>query len=287
MKVYSECAACFLRQGSEAINLSTDDEDLKLEINSEVLSLLAEGYHKGASSNKLGTDMHRLIKEKSSNHDPYHDQKVLCNNMAKEFLPIVHDVLDEDASLENHVKVAIVGNILDFGALGLDFNLKEMINENLRKDLAINDIKELEKALNEVESVLYLADNTGEIVFDKLLIEKIKSYGVDVTLAVKDKPILNDACLEDAKSIGLDKITNLITIGTDSVGIVYEYLSDDFKEVFDNSKLIISKGLGNYEGITEVDMGDTMVFSLLSVKCSAIAKDIGVEERSNVLMRIN
>lgn len=287
MKLYPECASCFLRQSGEALNISGADDDLKMEINKQIFYLLHENFKKGASSNKLGTDMHRLIKEKTSNKDPYKDKKTLCNDIAKKYLPLVKDILKKNPSLENYVKVAIVGNILDFGALGLDFNPEKLFDVNLNKKLAINDIDDFEKALIESKQVLYLADNTGEIVFDKLLIEKIRTYDVDVVLAVKEEPILNDACLEDAESIGLDKITELITIGTDSVGIVYDYLSDEFKEVFNNSKMIIAKGLGNYEGITEVDMGDTKVFSLLSVKCSAIAKDIGVEEQSNILMRIN
>jgi uncharacterized protein with ATP-grasp and redox domains len=105
-------------------------------------------------------------------------------------------------------------------------------------------------------------------------------------VVLKSKSILNDACIEDAMSIDLDKIANLTTFGTDSVGIIYEEASDDFKQLFDKTDFIIAKGLGNYEGLTEIDLTDKDVFSLLCAKCSAVAKDIGVNEKENVLLKL-
>ena len=102
----------------------------------------------------------------------------------------------------------------------MDADWEDMINDGLKKELVINDIDAFEDALNKYDDVLYLVDNTGEIVFDKLLIEKIKSYGVNVTVAVKEKPILNDACMEEALEVGLDEVADIISTGTDSVGIV-------------------------------------------------------------------
>jgi len=286
MKIYYECGACFLRQAREAIDLATNDDDLKIEIMEDIFKFLATEYVSGASSNKLGTDMHRMIKEKTDCEDPYINEKILGNKIALELLKDVHELLEEDDSLENYIKIAIVGNILDFGALNLDFNHKEFILENLKKDLAINNIDELKESISKHNELLYLVDNTGEIVFDKLLIEKLLSYGLNITVVVKEKPILNDACMEDVIAIGLDKITKLITFGTDSVGIIYDEASEDFKNLFDNSDFIIAKGLGNYEGLTEIDLQGKDVFALLCVKCSAVAKDIGIDEKENVLLKL-
>jgi damage-control phosphatase, subfamily I len=286
MKVYCECGACFIRQAREAMDLATDDDDLKIDIMEDILTFLADNYSKGASSNKIGSAMHRMIKEKTKCEDPYINEKIIGNKIALELLPKIKDLLKEDNSLENYIKMAIVGNILDFGALGLDFDPQDFITSNLNKKLSINHIDLLKDVISNQDHVLYLADNTGEIVFDKLLIEKLTELGLEVTVALKEKPIINDACLEDAFSIGLDQIANITTIGTDSVGIVYEETSDDFRKLFDSSNFIIAKGLGNYEGLTEINLNNKEVFSLFCVKCTAITKDIGVEEKGNVLLKL-
>lgn len=287
MKIYYECGPCFLRQSREALDLATNNSKLKIEIMNEIFKYLAENFQEGVSSNKLGSNIHRLIKERTHCDDPYKNKKVLGNKIAIELLPKVNEILTKDDSLENYIKIAIIGNILDFGALGLDIDLEKLILSNLNEDLAINQIDEFKKILKNSDSLLYLADNTGEIVFDKLLIEKIKrDYDIEITLALKEKPILNDACLEDAIALDLDKLTNLVTIGTDSIGIVYDDLSDDFKNIFKSHDFIVSKGLGNYEGLTEINLQNKNIFSLLSAKCSAIAKDISVKEKDNVLIKL-
>lgn len=286
MKVYYECGPCFLRQAREAMNLATDDNELKIDLMEDIFKLLAENYSRGASSNKLGSAIHRMIKQKTNCNDPYSKEKVIGNKIALEFIPMIEELLEKDDTLENYVKVAIVGNILDFGALGLDFDPQKFIFTNLDKDLAINHIDQLKEAISNHSDLLFLADNTGEIVFDRLLIEKLHGLGLNVTVVLKEKPILNDACIEDAQAIGLDDIATLTTFGTDSVGIVYDEASQDFKKLFDNSDFIIAKGLGNYEGLTEINLDGKDVFSLLCVKCSAISKDIGVDELENVLLKL-
>jgi uncharacterized protein with ATP-grasp and redox domains len=286
VKVYYECGACFLRQAREAMDLATDNENLKIELMKDIFKFLALNYNDSASSNQLGSAMHRIIKEKTNCDDPYFKEKVISNEIALKFLPKVKKLLENDNSLENYIKIAIVGNILDFGALGLDFNLQELIFANLKKDLAINHIDSLKSAISNHKELLFLADNTGEIVFDKLLIEKLNELGLKVTVVLKSSPILNDACMKDAEAIGLDKITTLTTFGTDSVGIVYDEVSSEFKELFDNSNFIIAKGLGNYEGLTEINLEGKDVFSLLCVKCSAVSKDIGVDEKENILLKL-
>jgi len=287
MKVYPECGPCMLRQAGEAIDLATDDPDLKIKTVNEVFKFLADNFKVDTSSNKVGSNMHRIIKKKTKCHDPYIKEKEIGNQIANDLLPKVEKMLKEEDTLENYVKIAIIGNILDFGGLGLNIDFEKMINESLNKDLAINHIKDLEKTLENTDSLLYLVDNTGEIVFDKLLIEKLKDYDLDITVAVKEKPILNDACMEDAIAIGLDKLANLVTIGTDSVGLVYDDLSPEFREIFNSHNFIISKGLGNYEGLTEINLENKDVFYLFSAKCSAIAKDSNVCEGDNVLLKSN
>ena len=116
-------------------------------------------------------------------------------------------------------------------------------------------------------------------MFDKILIEKLVEYDVDVTVALKEKPILNDACIEDALKIGLDEVAKLTSTGTDSIGIIEEDVSAEFMELFHESDMVIAKGLGNYEGLGEMDLKDKPVFCLLNAKCRPVAREIGVDLR--------
>lgn len=249
----------------------------------DILSYLGENFSKDLSSNATGTRIHQYIKKETGCYDPYLNQKKEGNEIALSLMPKVREILSEDNSLETYVKIAIVGNILDFGTFHLDTDFESMIFEGLEKELKINKIDEFEEALRKYDSVLYLVDNTGEIVFDKLLLEKIKEYDVDITVAVKERPILNDACMEEALEVGLDEVATLITTGSDSVGVVESMISDEFKEVLLNSPFVISKGMGNFEGLSEMNFDGQDVFVLLCTKCPAISKELGIEEGSHVL----
>lgn len=251
------------------------------------MSFLSNEFKYDTQSNSTGTRIHQYIKKETGCYDPYKSEKVKGNEIALSLLPKVRNLLNEDSSLETYIKIAIVGNILDFGSFGLNADMEQLINEGLKKNLVINDISLFEEALSNHDEVLYLVDNAGEIVFDRLLIEKIKSYGVNVTVAVKEKPILNDACMEEALEAGLDEVANIISTGADSVGIVESMVSDEFLEYFKKSSFIISKGMGNYEGITEMDLDNQDVFVLLATKCPAISKSLSVEEGSHVLYKLN
>jgi uncharacterized protein with ATP-grasp and redox domains len=286
MKVYYECAPCFLRQAKEALDLATHDESIKMKVMEELVEIIYNDFNPEAVSNEVGTKIHRTIKEKTGNEDPYLLEKQKGNEIALKFLPQIKEILNEKNELETYVKAAIVSNIIDFGALGVDYDIENGIVENMKKEIALNQVPELEKALKSSRNVLYLADNNGEIVFDKLLIEKLKEYGVDVIVALKEKPILNDASIEDALQIRLDEVAKLVSTGTDSIGIIYGDISEEFKKIFHEADMVISKGLGNYEGLTAMNLGEKPVFCLLNVKCTPIAKDIGVNLGDNVVLKL-
>ena len=285
MKVSYECGPCFLRQAREALDLSTDDEDLKMEIMGDIFKYLADNFSKGTNSNKTGSTMHKMIKQKTGCDDPYFREKIEGNEIALKYLPDVKKILKEDDSLENYVKIAIIGNILDFGAFTLDDDIESVIKGSLRKDLAVKDIDEFENSLKKYDKVLYLVDNTGEIVFDKLLLAKIKEYGLDITIAVKSQPILNDACMKEALDAGLDEFGEIVEIGAGTVGYVDSEISDEFRQIFNNHRFIISKGMGNYEGLTEIDLSEKDIYFLLCAKCNTISRDIGVNLHDMLLFK--
>ncbi|MBQ9160268.1 MAG: DUF89 family protein [Methanobrevibacter sp.] len=280
MKPYYECGACFLRQARELLDLSTDDEDLKFRLMENTFDYLAKNFSKEYSPNELASVFNQNIKRKTGCSDPYVQQKKLGTDVAMSMISQIKEILHEDNSLENHVKMAIVGNILDFGAFDINTDVQSLIKQHLNKSLAINDFDALKSALKKHDEALYLLDNTGEIIFDKLLADKISQFDVDVCVAVKESPIVNDACFSDASDVGF---VNIVSIGIDSAGIVDSMISDEFREVFKNSSLIISKGMANYEGITEMNLDNKDVFCLLCAKCNPIAKDLNVDITSHVL----
>ena len=285
MKISYECGPCFLRQAKEALDLSTDDEALKMEIMGDIFKFLSRNFESGTNSNSTGSAMHKMIIERTGCRDPYYNEKIQGNEIALRYLPEVEKILRDDDSLENYVKISIIGNILDFGAFTLDDDIESVIRQSLKKDLAIKDVEEFENALKTNDKVLYLVDNTGEIVFDKLLLNKIKDYDLDITIAVKSQPILNDATKKEALEAGLDEFGEIVEIGCGTVGYVDSEISQEFREIFNSHKFIISKGMGNYEGLTEIDLQDKDVFFLLCAKCNTISKDIGVNLHDMLLFK--
>ncbi len=287
MKVHYECAACFLRQTREALDLASDDKELKMDVTEMIVKIVSENFRRGGVSNVIGTEIHRTIKKETENPDPYIKEREISNDIALQYLPHVEKLLSDDDNFKNYLKVAIAGNVIDFGALGLETDMESLIIETMKKEPSVDDSKELEYELENADTVLYLADNIGEIVFDKILIEKIKDYGVDITVALKEKPILNDACIEDALKIGLDEVSKLTSTGTDSIGIIEEDMSSEFMELFKESDVIIAKGLGNYEGLGEMELNEKPVFCLLNAKCKPVARDIGVSMGDNIVLKLN
>lgn len=285
MKISYECGPCFLRQAREALDLSTDDEALKMEVIGDIFKYLSENFAQDTNSNSTGSVMHAIIKQKTGCDDPYYAEKIESNRLALKYLDDVKKILDEDDSLENYVKIAIIGNILDFGAFTLDDDIESVIKTSLKKDLAVKDIDEFENSLKTQDKVLYLVDNTGEIVFDKLLLGKIKEYGLEITIAVKSAPILNDACMKEALDAGLDEFGEIVEIGAGTVGYVDSEISDEFREIFNSHEFIISKGMGNYEGLTEIDLSDKDIYFMLCAKCNTISRDIGVNLHDMLLFK--
>ena len=285
MKISYECGPCFLRQAREALDLSCDDDLLKIEIMNDIFDFLSDNFTRNTNSNKTGSIIHGMIKSKTGCEDPYYNEKIKGNEIALSYLDDVKKILKENDTLESYVKIAIIGNILDFGAFTLDDDIDAIINESLKKDLAVKDIEEFENSLKKHDKVLYLVDNTGEIVFDKLLMGKIKEYGIDITIAVKSEPILNDACMKEAIEAGLDEFGDIVEIGAGTVGYVDSEISDEFREIFNSHEFIISKGMGNYEGLTETDLSNKDIYFLLCAKCNTIARDIGVNLKDMLLFK--
>lgn len=287
MKVNYECASCMLRQSREAIEHATENHEKRMDVTLKVLNFMNENFRKGTNSNKLGTDLHHMIMTETNNNDPYKKLREEGNEIAQRLIPMVNELIEKDESLENYVKIAVAGNVIDFGALDENTDMESLLKRQITRKPAINETKSLDMALKKAKNILFLTDNGGEIVFDKLLIKKIKEdYDINITVALKENPILNDALIPDAEKLNIDRYAHIISTGASSVGVVKDYISKELKEYMDSVDLIISKGMGNYEGLTEMHI-ETPVFFLLTTKCNVISREIGVPLGSPVIVKKN
>ena len=282
MRIYLDCIPCFIRQALDSVRLATEDEKTQEQVVREVLRL-ASDLDMSQSPPAIGQQIHGLIRELIGNNDPYRELKQRSNRSA---LRTCHELKEivrtSEDPLETAVKLAIAGNIID---LGVKTSIKESEIERIISDSLITDfdgrqIEDFRNAVNQAKQILYLADNAGEIVFDRLLIEQLPAE--KVTLVVKGKPVINDATIEDAEFVGLTEIVEVIDNGSDAPGTILEGCSQTFRNRFAKADLIIAKGQGNYETLSDVKKN---IFFILKAKCHVIARDLGCEVGEMILIR--
>ena len=275
MKLYLDCYVCILRQTLFACRQAGVDEETQNEIFFRVMKLLQEADAADPPP-KIVTQVQKFIREKTGCEDPYYAVK---NNSTALALTLYEDMkkLIESARdpFDTAVRLSIAGNIIDFGP-SENFDLLSSIQDVLAKPYAIDHVSELKSQIKQAETILYLADNTGETVFDRLLIEQINK---PVIYAVKESPILNDATIEDAQTAGLGEVAEIISSGARSPGTVLDYCSEEFLRIYDSADVIIAKGQGNFEALSNENKN---IFFLLQTKCEILARDVGVPEKSIV-----
>ena len=282
MRIFLDCIPCFVRQALDSVRLATDDEQIHEQVVRKVLHIAAD-LDVSQSPPAIGQQIHRLIRELIGNDDPYRELKRRHNHLALRICDVLRGRVRTSVNpLETAVKLAIAGNIID---LGVKTSIKEseiekVINNSLISDFDSRWIEEFESAVNQAEKILYLADNAGEIVFDRLLIEQLPTE--KVTLVVKGEPVINDATMEDAKVAGLTEIVKVIDNGSDAPGTIMESCSQRFLEHFEDSDLVIAKGQGNYETLSRVDKN---IFFILKAKCPVIARDLGCKVGEMIIRR--
>ena len=288
MKVRPECAACLLGRGLEQLEQIGVDSETRFKTAQALLEMLDKKFGPEAVPGYLGTDRDRIIKVWSGNPDPYLNLKHRSNSQALDIEPAIQKIIDkyEDSYLRFRTAmiIAIVGNIVEFGILGYQFTFDEISNkiENGEQDLVIDDIENIFNIVKKAKHLLYLTDNAGEIVFDKFLVNEIQQLGVQVTVAVKGSPVLNDATMGDAEETGMIHVADqVITTGADSVGLILDEVSDEFMNVYKNSPLIIAKGMGHWETIPEQNPSIPIIY-LLRTKCQPVADSLNVPRHKNV-----
>jgi len=282
MKTTYECIPCFARQAAEAAALAVENPIEREEVLRRLMAEIAQGDWTGTPP-AMGQRIHRIIREVTENTDPYKRIKQEMNRSAESMIPRMREMIEcSEHPREDTVRLAIAGNLLDAGAKtqisadDLPDHLTTVFDQPLK-----GDIHALFQAVDRADRILYLADNAGEIFFDRLLIEALPTE--KITVAVRGQPTINDATLVDAEAAGISKIVPVINNGSDAPGTIIEDTSPEFRQLFEQADLIIAKGQGNYETLSE---SDRPIFFLLTVKCPVIAKDIGEPEGSMIVKSI-
>ena len=235
--------------------------------------------------------IHGVVKKYTRVDDPYTEVKKKSNNLALSIYDKLKGKLQNSHQrLLTSIELAISGNILDYGvknSLNVDKELEKILVEEKRvidtENNALFNYPQFQKAIDNARTILYLADNAGETVFDRILIEEIKNMdnNKNIIYAVKEKPAINDALIEDAYFCGIDKSAKIISSGSDAPGTVLSLCSKEFLKTFNKADLIISKGQGNYESISSAT---GPIFFLLVAKCPVIARDIGCRVGDIILL---
>lgn len=270
MKTYLDCIPCFFKQALYAARVAVDDEAKIKEVLDRVGMLISD-VPLESSPPETGREVYRTVREVTGVDDPFKGLKAESIEQALALYPTLNEILSKaDAPLETAVRLAIAGNIIDFGA-NPDFELEQDVKEIIEKKPAINHYQGFKDAVSRARDILYVGDNAGETVFDRLLIE---TMGKPVTFAVREGPVINDATMEDALSSGLDEVAALVSSGCDAPGTVLEGCSQQFLAYFDRADLIISKGQGNYETLSHEKRP---ICFLLKAKCPVIARNLGVK----------
>jgi len=271
MKTFLDCVPCFARQALDASRFATDDEAVHERVLREVLHEASKmDMHEAPPI--VGQQIHRLIRQLTGSSDPYRKVKDQFNRFALKLYPELKSRIERSTDpMATAARLAVAGNIIDFGVNSrlAESHVHETIEDVLESPFQA-DTEGFAAAVDRAREVLYLADNAGEIVFDRLLIEEMPLG--KVTVAVKGFPVINDATMVDARETGLTEVVEVIDNGSDAPGTILGDCSDAFRRRFDSADLVIAKGQGNYETLSDVEKN---VYFLLKAKCPVIAAHLG------------
>ena len=271
MKVLLDCIPCYLKQAISVMNAANIDTKRQEEV-IYVLCKEMEIYHEDKTPGETSTALIRRVHELIGNNDPFNDKKRESNDLAMSlYNELLSKVNNSSDSLYEALAISVAGNVIDMG-ITRDFNVHDALEHIIEKGFSINHYEEFKKKLAIAKKVLILGDNSGEIVFDKLIVNELNKLGKEVLYVVKEEPVLNDATMEDAIYVGMDKLTKVITNGTGILGTSMDNASEEFKVEYKKADIIISKGQANFESLESEPSAKGRAFFLLKLKCEFVAK---------------
>ncbi len=280
MKAFLECIPCIIRQSIEVAKMVTTDRTKQKEILLEVMKAIRRIPVTEMTPPEATEAVHEVIKTITGIPDLYAAVKKENNKLALGLYPRMKKIVRSSANpLLAAVRLAIAGNVIDYGVHS-GFDVEATIEEVLKKDFAVNHYDRFKSDLKKAKKILYIGDNAGEIVFDKVLIEEFPK-NIKVTYAVKSRPTLNDVMMEDAKSVKMDDVSEVIESGSSCPGTFVHKGTKQFIEAYKKADMVIAKGQGNYETLEDPKKE---IFLLLKAKCPYLAEEMGLKKGDIVLL---
>jgi len=281
MKITELCIDCLLSRVELECTLCRADSALTDAAMSECRMLMGEIRSAPLSHPQIASRIHRRAYDILGNPDPFAELKDLGNQQARE---VCKEVRKNLSTFRDYVLASVIGNTFDYGVKGhtVEENFSAFFQREFAQGLTIDDTDKIAPLCSRV---VYLSDNCGEIVLDRLLIEYLRAQGSHVTLAVKEVPILNDATLKDAHELGLDSLVDHITTngGGAEIGIGMENIPEDLRHAIAKCTIIIAKGMANFESLSEMDKLPPVAY-LMAAKCKPVADEVGVPVGSKIAL---
>ena len=272
------CFFCFVRAFEKLLEKESISDEAKSSFTLDMISLY-QNKRSNFSAPLFSRELHHILRSYTHNPDPYKVVKKDNNDQAINMLPELEYIIQQSEDRFNTaLRLAIAGNIIDFAASD-NFDLQTTIDKALLSEFAIDHSVQLKVEIEKAKSILYLGDNAGEIVFDKLFIREMNQP--DITFVVRGEPVINDATMDDSEYIGMKDVANVISNGYDAPSTIPHKSSKQFQKYFREADLIISKGQGNLEGL--FPLNDKRIFFLLMVKCDVMAEFLKVKKSSLVV----
>jgi len=282
LKIHVNCIPCLVGQALRVASIRDPPlsrADTKALLNC-VMEILKDDAIMDALPAKTGQRVYQAMGDFLQDADIFSAVKSMSNDVAAALYPrLVEKVQASEDPLKTAVNIAIVGNLIDFGTR-MDYDLERAIDE---LQLSIDHFDDLREDLQRAKTILYIADNAGEIFFDKVfVVEILKQFDANIIFSVREGPILNDATINDARLAGIDEITTIIE-GTQSPGPLIDEASAEFKHAYDAADIIIAKGQGNFEALSERPRSDNLYF-MLKAKCDVIETYFRVPIGASILL---
>ncbi|MGM0509389.1 MAG: damage-control phosphatase ARMT1 family protein [Fusobacteriota bacterium] len=281
MRTYVECIPCIINQGIKTAKRLNIDESTQQDMVRDILNYLKDKKY-DSSPPEIAKPIYKIINRYVERNDPFKELKDFYNTEMLKLEKDLKDIIDSNRDIKTAVKLAITGNIIDFGAKHsfTKETVLDKVTQIEESTLNIDDSAKLQQQLKKSENLLYLGDNCGEIVFDKVFIEYLQEEfpNLDITYGVRGKPVINDITKKDAVEVGLNKIVKIIDNGDSAPGTVIKDASEEFKKVFYDADIVITKGQGNYETLNNIDRDN--LFFLFMAKCNVVAEALEVPTMS-------
>jgi uncharacterized protein with ATP-grasp and redox domains len=276
MKTYLECIPCFFKQALFAAGAATSDERKKKLVLDRLAELVPD-IPLDSPPPETARLVYGAVCDITGVADPFKEHKERSIQKALQLYGRLKSaVADSDDPLKTALSIAIAGNVIDLGA-SQHFDLEGEMKDVLNKTPAINHYESFKRSMEAARTVLFLGDNAGETVFDRILIETMQRPTI---YAVRHIPIINDATIEDAEKSGIGGAARIISSGCDAPGTILERCSSEFLDIYRTADVIVSKGQGNLESLSEEK---TAIFFLLKVKCPVAARHIGAPKGELIL----